>query len=307
MKKKEVSLIFTVVTVTIIVFGVIIGISKVASFGEDAVGKSVIDNLITLKKLDVKIDTPEYFNLLNDVLWGLYNNELQSTHCFKEAINYAAHYYSNPTILYPNGKERCKECENKVYQTSQVLNFTYNPTAAVSYAYQWAVEGGKAQNPSYPDFRNNGGDCTNFASQTVHAGSVPIDGNGTCSYYSTITKWYVNKAAWWCLQSNWAWSTSWSVVGDFYTYQTQYKNNANSTVYTVSQVNMLRQSALIGDIIQLETGGSKWHSLVVTKKQGGEIFLTYHSGPGGYDCVDHSLESIINSNTIDHLFLIHFR
>ncbi len=53
-------------------------------------------------------------------------------------------------------------------------------------------------------------------------------------------------------------------------------------------------------------GGSKWHSLVVTKKQNGEIFLTYHLGPGGYDCVDHSLQSVINGNIIDHLFLIHF-
>jgi len=69
--------------------------------------------LITLKKLDVKIDTPEYFNLLNDVLWGLYNNELQSTHCFKEAINYAAHYYSNPTILYPMVKKDVRNAKIK--------------------------------------------------------------------------------------------------------------------------------------------------------------------------------------------------
>lgn len=305
MRKKMILITLSIAITGAIICGLLlIGISKVASFNEDVIGKSVIDSLITSKGLNVKINTPEYFNLLNDVLWGVYNNELKSNRYFKETISYAAHYYSNPTILYPNSKARC---EDKEYRTFEALkNFTYNPTAVVSYAYQWAIEGGKAQNPNYPDFRNRGGDCTNFASQAVHAGNMPIDGYGTCSYFSTIAKWYVNRAQWWCLQSNWAWSTSWSVVGDFYTYQTQYKNNADSSVYTVSQASALRQSALPGDIIQLETGGSRWHSLIVTKKQNGEIFLTYHSGPGGYDCVDHSLQSIINSSTIDHFFLIHF-
>ena len=140
----------------------------------------------------------------------------------------------------------------------------------------------------------------------VNAGNVPIDGSGTCLSYSTITKWYVNRAQWWCVQSRWAWSTSWSVVGDFYTYQSQYKNNATPTVFAVSQANSLRASAVPGDIIHLETGGTKWHSTTVTKKQNGEIYLTYHSGPNGYDCVDHSLQSIIDTNTIDHFFLLRF-
>ena len=44
---------------------------------------------------------------------------------------------------------------------------TYNRDAAVEYAHKWAY----LRNPKYYDFSEIGGNCTNFASQCIYAGS----------------------------------------------------------------------------------------------------------------------------------------
>jgi len=294
------------VFVLVLLFSIFFISGKIFSADDYALGKREIAGYINFKGLNLKEGTPEYFHFLNDLLWGEYNKDLQNSPYFGKILKYAAYYYSHPEILYP---EQCKDCLGDVvtnYNT-QSTAWVYNPSQAVNYAHQYSIKGGYGQNPNFPDFRNRGGDCTNFASQVVNAGNVPIDGSGTCSNYPTFTKWYVNRAQWLCVQSRWAWSNSWSVVGDFYTYHSQYKNNANSTVFSLSQADSLRSSAVLGDIVQLETGGSKWHSLIVTDKRNGEIYLTYHSGRGGYDYVDYPLHNIIENNSnIDHSFLLHF-
>ena len=43
----------------------------------------------------------------------------------------------------------------------------YNRSAAVQYAHRWAF----GRNPEFYDFENIGGDCTNFASQCLFAGT----------------------------------------------------------------------------------------------------------------------------------------
>ena len=43
----------------------------------------------------------------------------------------------------------------------------YNRRAAVAYAHKWAY----TRNPAFYDFSEIGGDCTNFASQCMYAGT----------------------------------------------------------------------------------------------------------------------------------------
>ncbi len=43
----------------------------------------------------------------------------------------------------------------------------YHRNDALLYAKKWALD----RNPRYLDFENMGGDCTNFASQCIYAGS----------------------------------------------------------------------------------------------------------------------------------------
>lgn len=60
---------------------------------------------------------------------------------------------------------------------------TYDREAAVAYARQWAL----SRNPRYYDYDPLGGDCTNFASQCIHAGG------GVMNYKPTFG-WYYNSA-----------------------------------------------------------------------------------------------------------------
>ena len=55
----------------------------------------------------------------------------------------------------------------------------YRREAAVEYAKKWAM----GRNPRYLDFENFGGDCTNFASQCIYAGSGIMN-------YTPVMGWY---------------------------------------------------------------------------------------------------------------------
>ncbi len=58
----------------------------------------------------------------------------------------------------------------------------YNRNKAISYAHIWALD----RNPAYYDFSDLGGDCTNFASQVIYAGS------NIMNYKSDVGWYYVN-------------------------------------------------------------------------------------------------------------------
>lgn len=55
----------------------------------------------------------------------------------------------------------------------------YDRKAAVLYAHQWAY----GRNPLYYDYENLGGDCTNFASQCIFAGSGVMNFTPTFGWY----------------------------------------------------------------------------------------------------------------------------
>ena len=58
----------------------------------------------------------------------------------------------------------------------------YNRRRAVNYAKRWAYE----RNPRYYDYSGIGGDCTNFVSQCLYAGS------GVMNYTPTFGWYYIN-------------------------------------------------------------------------------------------------------------------
>ena len=55
----------------------------------------------------------------------------------------------------------------------------YNRRAAVQYAHRWAY----SRNPRFYDYENIGGDCTNFASQCIFAGSGQMNFTPTFGWY----------------------------------------------------------------------------------------------------------------------------
>ena len=60
----------------------------------------------------------------------------------------------------------------------------YNRDAAVTYAARWAF----SRNPAYLDFQQLGGDCTNFVSQCLYAGSGVMN-------FTPVYGWYYRTAS----------------------------------------------------------------------------------------------------------------
>lgn len=58
----------------------------------------------------------------------------------------------------------------------------YDRAAAVAYAHRWAFQ----RNPKYYDYEEIGGDCTNFASQCLYAGT------GIMNFTPTFGWYYIN-------------------------------------------------------------------------------------------------------------------
>lgn len=116
----------------------------------------------------------------------------------------------------------------------------YNRQQAVAYAQQWAL----GRNPNYYDFHDIGGDCTNFISQCLYAGSHVMNYTPTFGWY------YINANRR---------SPSWSGVN--YLYNFLVKNHTKA----VFAEEVPLEEVQLGDVIQLaKNDRGFYHSLLVT-------------------------------------------
>lgn len=116
----------------------------------------------------------------------------------------------------------------------------YNRRKAYEYAKEWAF----GRNPRYFDFQNLGGDCTNFASQVIFAGS------GVMNYTPTFGWYYrsLNDRA-----------PAWTGVNELYRFLVNNRDEGpQGRLVELSEIE-------IGDIIQLKFGSGESfdHSPVV--------------------------------------------
>jgi len=120
-----------------------------------------------------------------------------------------------------------------------LTKITYNREAATQYAIKWALD----HNPNYSDFEEGGGDCTNFASQSIYAGSGIMN-------YTTVMGWYYNNIK--------DCTPSWSEVQYLYNFLIY-----NKSVGPYAEV-VNKSEIEPGDIVQLGyESGKFYHSLVV--------------------------------------------
>ncbi|MBO5247741.1 MAG: amidase domain-containing protein [Clostridia bacterium] len=138
----------------------------------------------------------------------------------------------------------------------------YDRVAAVEYARRWAMN----RNPKYYDFEHIGGDCTNFVSQCLFAGS------GTMNY-TPVSGWYYRS-----LSDR---APAWSSVKYLYQFLLQKDIvGPRATVVTA-------RNALLGDIVQLgRKDGHFYHTLIITEISP-QISVTAHS----YDALYRPLTS----------------
>lgn len=116
----------------------------------------------------------------------------------------------------------------------------YNRGKAVTYAREWAL----SRNKKYYDFSNLGGDCTNFISQCLYAGSNIMNTTPTFGWYYFSLN---NRAP------------AWTSVNHLYNFLI--KNNKKAVFAEEVSIEEIEP----GDIIQLANVNiGFYHSLLVT-------------------------------------------
>ncbi len=103
----------------------------------------------------------------------------------------------------------------------------YDRRAAIRYAHKWAFR----RNPEYYDYENIGGDCTNFASQCLYAGTGVMN--------------YEPDFGWYYIDSNQK-SPAWTGVEYFYNFMVR-KEQSVGPFGVAANIGML----LPGDFVQL--------------------------------------------------------
>lgn len=149
----------------------------------------------------------------------------------------------------------------------------YNREAAVNYARRWAL----GRNPAYMDYELWGGDCTNFISQCLRSGGIPLDFNGS----HVLNQWYWindNKR-----------TPTWTAAEPFYKYiiGNNKEGTSNFGIYArEASYNELE----IGDIIQLVYDNNAYHNMMVSKViLEGKYLVDYLVCQHTYDLLDYPL------------------
>lgn len=129
----------------------------------------------------------------------------------------------------------------------------YRRSAVTEYAKRWAYE----RNPRYLDFDGMGGDCTNFASQCIYAGSGVMN-------FEPVFGWYYLTSS--------SRTASWTGVQYLYNFLTSNKGQGPYGFLAN------RSQVMEGDIVQLGTpNGVFYHSPVIIGFSGGEILVAAHT------------------------------
>lgn len=142
---------------------------------------------------------------------------------------------------------------------------SYDRDACVRYARKWAL----SRSPLYYDFENIGGDCTNFASQCILAGSGVMN-------YTPVTGWYYVSAN--------DRTASWTGVNYLYDFLV---GNGGVGPWAVE---VPAHQAQPGDIVQLGGLGGFYHSPVIVSVSP-RILVCAHT----YDALDRPLSSYVYS------------
>lgn len=139
----------------------------------------------------------------------------------------------------------------------------YDREKAVAYAQRWAM----GRNRAYYDFESIGGDCTNFASQCIYAGSGVMN-------FTPVMGWYYTSPS--------RRAPAWTGVEQLHQFLV---TNGGAGPYAKE---VPREAVRPGDILQLGTSsGEFYHSPVILGLRDGEIYVAAHT----YDALWRPLSS----------------
>lgn len=160
-----------------------------------------------------------------------------------------------------------------------IVEKEYARERAVLYARKYAL----VRNPLFFSFAGIGGNCTNFVSQCVLAGSCVMN-------YTPIYGWYY-------LSTNRR-SASWTGVEFFYNFMIE---NTDVGPFAVEAT---LDEAEIGDVIQLQNSdGIFYHTIIISEIRDGEIYICANSN----DALDKPLSEYNYANLrVIHILGVRF-
>lgn len=130
----------------------------------------------------------------------------------------------------------------------------YNRNDAVSYSDQWVGETEVIRNDSvWETYDYAGGNCSNYVSQCVYAGGIPMDAKG-----NQIWKWYSDTPD--STSAKTGRSPSWTQVDYFYDYC------SDNTGYGIAaEIANNLYSADLGDVVIMDWGDGWSHVVMITQ------------------------------------------
>ena len=127
----------------------------------------------------------------------------------------------------------------------------YDRAAALGYAKKWAL----GRNPAYFDFTNLGGDCTNFVSQCLYAGTGVMND-------TPVTGWYYRSAG--------DRTASWTGVE--YLWRFLLSNRGPGPAGQICRP----EEAQIGDVLQLGDGAGRFYHAALVVRPGRDPLVAAH-------------------------------
>lgn len=151
-----------------------------------------------------------------------------------------------------------------------LIRSIYDRRRAIEYARRWAL----SRAPLFYDFTGGGGNCTNFVSQCLLAGSLTMDPTPTFGwYYASVDER----------------SPSWAGVAELYGFLVGEGDFAPRTQRRGPFcASVPRERVELGDVVQLANeSGSFYHSLIVTGFSEGDLLVAAQSN----DALDRPLST----------------
>ena len=134
-----------------------------------------------------------------------------------------------------------------------LVTMEYSRERALEYARRWAY----SRNPLFENYSGIGGDCTNFVSQAIYAGSCVMNYTPTFGWY------YISPSMR---------APAWTGVEFFYNFIT---SNEGLGPYGEE---VGEDGLAVGDVIQLAgEDGDYYHTVIVTGTEDGEYLVAAHS------------------------------
>ena len=136
----------------------------------------------------------------------------------------------------------------------------YNRARAVEYARRWAL----SRNPLFTNFAGRGGDCTNFVSQCLYAGSCQMN--------------FTPDFGWYYIDQNDR-APAWSSVEFFYDFLTGRQDflQMNGAIGPYG-LEVDSTGAIEGDVVQLaDETGDFYHTLIISGFSEGQTLVCAHT------------------------------